>query len=87
MGSHQEITINALADAVIERTGSSSTVEHIPYSEAYAPGFEDMRRRVPDTAKLFEAIEWQPRHDLTEILDDVIKYERSLADRENERGD
>ena len=85
VGSSQEVTINALADAVVSQTGSKSAVRHIPYSEAYAPGFEDMRRRVPDTGKLFEAIEWQPRHDLTKILDDVIEYERGL--RAGERRD
>ena len=85
VGSSQEVTINALADAVVSQTGSKSAVRHIPYSEAYAPGFEDMRRRVPDTGKLFAAIEWQPRHDLTKILDDVIEYERGL--RAGERRD
>jgi len=61
---------------VIERTQSSSPILHIPYSEAYAPGFEDMRRRVPDTAKLAAAVGWQPRKVLPDILDDVIQYER-----------
>ena len=46
------MTINQLAQTVIERTDSRSTIQYIPYSEAYAPGFEDMRRRVPDTTKI-----------------------------------
>jgi UDP-glucose 4-epimerase len=76
IGSSHEITINELAQAVITRAKSSSTVTHVPYSEAYAPGFEDMRRRVPDTAKILRAVGWQPTHGLDAILDDVIAFER-----------
>jgi UDP-glucose 4-epimerase len=49
----------------------------VPYSEAYAPGFEDMQRRVPDTSKIQRAIGWQAQRDLGEILDDVIEFERA----------
>jgi UDP-glucose 4-epimerase len=77
IGSSQEVTINQLAHAVIARSGSASTVRYVPYSEAYAPGFEDMRRRVPDTTKIRNAIGWQPTRDLAQIIDDVIAFERS----------
>ncbi|HAJ37377.1 MAG TPA: nucleoside-diphosphate sugar epimerase [Chloroflexi bacterium] len=76
IGSSQEVTINQLAQSVIARTDSQSVLQYIPYSEAYAPGFEDMRRRVPDTTKLRTAIGWMPRYNLQQILDDVIDYER-----------
>ena len=76
IGSSQEVTINQLAQTVIDRTDSSSALHYIPYSEAYAPGFEDMRRRVPDTTKVRTAIGWTPKHNLQQILDDVIDYER-----------
>ncbi|MDI9546925.1 MAG: GDP-mannose 4,6-dehydratase [Chloroflexota bacterium] len=77
IGSREEVTINQLAQAVLAQTGSRSSIQRIPYSEAYAPGFEDMRRRVPDTGKLHAAVGWQPRKTLADILDDVIRYERS----------
>lgn len=77
IGSGDEITINALAQTVIDRADSASSLRHIPYSEAYAPGFEDMRRRVPNTAKIERAIGWRPTHTLEQILDDVIGYERT----------
>lgn len=77
IGSSQEVTINELAKRVIERTESESSIQYIPYSEAYAPGFEDMRRRVPDTTKIQRTIGWKPRHDLNQVLDDVIEFERS----------
>ena len=78
IGSSQEVTIHELAQTVIDRTESQSPIEYIPYSEAYAPGFEDMRRRVPDTTKLHAAIGWATRYTLNQILDDVIEYERAL---------
>lgn len=76
IGSSHETTINTLAGRVIELADSVSTINHIPYSEAYAPGFEDMQRRVPDTTKLRAAIDWTPQHTLDEILQDVLDYER-----------
>jgi UDP-glucose 4-epimerase len=76
IGSSQEVTINQLAHQVIEQSDTTSTIQYVPYNEAYAPGFEDMRRRVPDTTKLRQAIGWQPTRDLTQILDDVIAYEQ-----------
>jgi UDP-glucose 4-epimerase len=76
VGSSQEVTIEQLAQTVIERTDSQSAIQYIPYSEAYAPGFEDMRRRVPDTTKIQQAVGWQPKHDLNQILADVIEWER-----------
>lgn len=77
IGSSHEVTINELAAEVITRSASTSTISHIPYSEAYAPGFEDMRRRVPDTSKIQRAVGWQVTHTLAEILEDVIAYERN----------
>ena len=75
IGSTDEQTINMLAGQVIEQVESRSTVTHTPYSEAYAPGFEDMRRRVPDIAKIGRAIGWRPELGLNDILTDVIAYE------------
>ena len=75
IGNTQECTINALAKTVIDRTESASIITHIPYGEAYAPGFEDMRRRVPDIGKLQQVIGWQPELGLDQILDDVIRHE------------
>ncbi len=80
IGSVEEVTINELAQAVLARTGSAAGIEHIPYSEAYAPGFEDMRRRVPDTSKLYGVTRWQPERSLDAILTDVIAWEQAPAD-------
>ena len=49
----------------------------IPYEQAYAAGFEDMRRRVPDTTRARELIGWRPTYDLDGILRSVIEHERA----------
>ena len=78
VGSSEEISIQALAELIVDRTGSSSQITHLPYDVAYEVGFEDMARRVPDVTKIFDLIKWRPTHSLVEILDDVIE-EVSLA--------
>jgi UDP-glucose 4-epimerase len=76
IGNTQEITIRELAERVVKLTGSSSTIEHVPYEEAYAPGFEDMRRRVPSIDKISALIGYQPSCSLDDSLLRVIEYER-----------
>lgn len=72
LGGSQEVTIENLARRIIELSGSESEIRFIPYEEAYEAGFEDMRRRVPDTTKLHDLLGYAPHSDLDEILRDVI---------------
>jgi UDP-glucose 4-epimerase len=74
VGGTGEITIKQLAETIIKQTNSKSTIEYIPYEKAYAPGFEDMQRRVPDITKINEAIKWHPQRDLTQIISDVASH-------------
>jgi UDP-glucose 4-epimerase len=76
VGSQEEITICALAEQVLKRTGSAAGIRLVPYDEAYEKGFEDMQRRVPSIAKIRAAIGWQPTIGLDETLDEVIAYFR-----------
>lgn len=76
IGGGREITIMGLAELVRERTGSGSEIVTIPYDEAYAPGFEDMHRRVPDISKLSRVTGYQPEVGLEEIIDLVADYYR-----------
>jgi len=77
VGSPNETTINDLAQTVIDLTGSASPVVHIPYSEAYPRGFEEMDRRIPDTTKLETLTGWKAARALRQSVLDVIEYERS----------
>jgi UDP-glucose 4-epimerase len=68
VGSTEEISIVRLAEEVIELLGSRSKVEFIPYNEAYAPGFEDMRQRKPAIEKLVARVGFRPGISLREII-------------------
>ncbi len=74
IGSNEEVTIDGLASVVKQRTDSSSPITHIPYDQAYEPGFEDMQRRVPCLEKLKCLTDFQPSTPLTEIVDRVVAY-------------
>ncbi len=76
VGATEEVTILELAERVRKLTGSASPITFVPYDEAYAPGFEDMQRRVPDTTRIRTVTGWQPRHDLDTILQRVITWLR-----------
>jgi len=74
IGGTEEISIEELAQRVIELTDSASGIIRVPYAEAYAPGFEDMRRRVPDTSRIHALCGWQPSIGLNETLIAVRDY-------------
>jgi UDP-glucose 4-epimerase len=76
IGGEEEITISQLAERVIRNVGSSSKIEKVAYEEAYAPGFEETMRRVPDTSKLRKKTGWAPRYSLDDTIRDIEKYLR-----------
>jgi UDP-glucose 4-epimerase len=76
VGDTTEISILDLAKLIVDVTGSTSEICMIPYDEAYGEGFEDMYRRVPDTTKVRELIDWRPARTLQDVIQDVIAYQR-----------
>lgn len=72
LGSNKPITINELAKKIIKMTGSSSTIQYIPYSKAFSETFEDMQKRVPDLTKAHKLIGYKPAYSLEEILQSLI---------------
>lgn len=76
IGTTEEISIDGLAARVIHLSGSRSPILHIPYDEAYAPGFEDMTRRVPNIDRLQALLGYQPAYNLDQTLLRVIEFER-----------
>ena len=79
IGSNQEVTINDLAQLVKDRAVSASSLTHIPYDQAYEPGFEDMVRRVPSLKKLEAIAGFSPKTTLATIIDRVIAHFRERA--------
>lgn len=76
VGRSTEITILELAETVIERIGSSSDIQLVPYQEAYGEGFEELGRRCPDTTALEQMTGWRSTRGVEEAIDDVAAFER-----------
>jgi UDP-glucose 4-epimerase len=77
LGSDREITIGALAELVLERTGSVSPIQHVAFEDAYGAGFEDIRRRVPALDKIRDVCGYVPEIDLESSVDRIIDAMRS----------
>ena len=85
LGSDVPVTIRELAETVIAVLGSSSTIELVPYDEAYPPGYEDLRFRRPDLARIREAVGFAPSIPLERTIRDIAQ---TMADaREAETAD
>ena len=72
IGNDREISIYELAVLVRDRVGSHSEIVRIPYEEAYAEGFDDLARRIPDVSKLARTIGFRPEIPIETIVDRVI---------------
>jgi UDP-glucose 4-epimerase len=73
IGSEEEITIEELADKIIEMTDSRSKKKFISYEQAYGRPIEDMMRRVPSLKRIKETIGWEPKTDLSKTLQIIIE--------------
>ncbi len=73
IGSDCPITIMELAQKVIETLGSSSTIELVPYCDAYPPGFEDLRHRKPNLDRIKETVGFEPHYTLAQTIEDLAK--------------
>ncbi len=76
IGNPHEITINELAAAILELTGSGSGIEYIPRPP------DDPRRRCPDITVARAYLDWNPTVPLGEGLDRTIAWfrDRSTSD-------
>jgi nucleoside-diphosphate-sugar epimerase len=77
VGSTERVTINELAQRVLEQTGSHSKVVAVPYDEVYGQGIEDMLHREPSIDKISSAVGWEPTIALDGILADVVRHIRA----------
>ena len=72
LGSPREFTIRELADQIIEKTGSSSSLVFEPLPS------DDPRQRRPDISQAKSVLDWEPSTDLSEGLDATISYFKDL---------
>ncbi|NHN40955.1 NAD-dependent epimerase/dehydratase family protein [Halorubellus sp. JP-L1] len=76
IGSSDSVSINDLAQRVKNLTESESTIEHVPFEEAFDEDFEEPDHRQPDITRLRDTLGWTPDSDLDRILEDVIAERR-----------
>ena len=73
VGGKGEISILDLAKLIINQTNSKSEITFTDYEDAYAAGFEEMARRVPNITKIKLQIGWEPDISLNTIIEDISK--------------
>lgn len=84
IGSDHPIAIGKLAERVIQTLGSNSSIELIPYDDAYPRGFEDLRHRKPDLDRIRGAIGFEPRFTLEQTIRDL--HQQLVLEAEVEGG-
>lgn len=81
VGSTRQITINDLADQVIqtaaEAGAASVNKRFVPYEAVYGEGFEDPPHRLPDISRLVEAVGFSPRVALGQTLRELVELEQA----------
>ncbi|HEY7422699.1 MAG TPA: NAD-dependent epimerase/dehydratase family protein [Gemmataceae bacterium] len=87
LGSDVPVTIRELAETVVRLVDPSLAIEHVSYEEAFAPGFEDIRCRVPDLSRVRETIDYRTCHGLEDIIRDVLawKHDGCRAGEQDEK--
>jgi UDP-glucose 4-epimerase len=74
VGTTESISIEDLAKKVKSMCGSKSKIEYMSYEDAYEEGFEDMMNRMPSLDKIHQAIGYEPKIRLDEIIKRMIEY-------------
>jgi len=74
LGSNNQISIKELAHAIKRITKSSSRIVFEPYHKYYGSRFQDIKKRVPDLAKLKRIAGFAPQTTFPEILEKMKRY-------------
>lgn len=78
IGSDTPVTILKLAETVRELVNPAAEIRFQSYSDAYDEDFEDIRRRVPDLARIKSTIAYNPTYDLPQIIRDVHESRKNI---------
>jgi len=73
IGGIGEFSILDIAKKIISQTKSKSSITYVNYEDAYKIGYEDVARRVPNISKIKNFTKWEPKSDLTTIINDIVK--------------
>ena len=72
IGNEEPVTINQLAQRVIDLSGSSSKIIHVPYEQAFSSQHGDINVRIPDLTKIKSSIGYMPKYNLDDIIKDML---------------
>jgi UDP-glucose 4-epimerase len=81
VGNERETRILDLARLVIERAGSSSSIEFVPFDKAYGAEFDQITQRHPVEERLHSLTGFRPRWTLEQTIDDLLDRARGAAQR------
>ena len=73
IGNPREISILDLAEIVIERSGSHSSIEFIPFEKGYGENFHHITQRHPSIRLLQELTSFTPLWTLEQTIDELIE--------------
>lgn len=73
IGNPNEFTIKQLAELVVQKTGSTSTIDYLPLPS------DDPKQRQPDITQAKAVLKWAPTVELDQGLDETIAYFRSVV--------
>lgn len=79
IGSEQRITILQLAERIVAAVDPQLDIEFESYRSVYDEDFTDVRRALPDLAKLKRMINFEPEFDLDNAIQDVLDWRRTQA--------
>jgi UDP-glucose 4-epimerase len=71
IGGETEISILNLAKLIIEKTNSTSKITFTNYENAYAFGYEDVTKRMPNISKIHSFVGWTPEIGLIDTINDI----------------
>src|SRR5262249_44828281 len=74
IGTDEAVFIRQFAERVAAPIDPSFAISYRPYHHAYPPGLEDIARSIPDLARIRSTIGYEPRYDLDDIIEDVIRW-------------
>ena len=76
IGNPNEFTMLELAEQIIDLTGSSSKISHLPLPQ------DDPKQRQPDISLAKTELDWEPKTELREGLTSTISYfEKELSEK------
>jgi nucleoside-diphosphate-sugar epimerase len=80
VGNHRNVvTVEGLADIVLEVTGSSSGKAFVDPVSIYGPAFVEANDKFPEAGRAIEELDWHPTADVEAIVYDTWAYMREAT--------